>query len=78
MEYVINAVHSTPDGLQIPHIADVELDFVRHIRHLRLILVAHIILLLLITREDTDFPDISFQKAVQNRVAERTGTASNH
>ncbi len=40
-----------------------------------LILVAHIVLLLLIARENADFLDICIEKAAQNGIAERAGAS---
>jgi hypothetical protein len=37
-------------------------------------MMAHIVLLLLVTREDTDFTYVSVQKTVEYGIAERTGT----
>ena len=65
-------MHRSPAGLQIPHIAYVKFDFIRHLRHLCLKLVAHIVLFLFITGEDTDLADVRAQKTVEHGVAERT------
>ena len=78
MEDIVHAVHSGFHRLQIPHIANIELDLVRHFRHLYLKLVAHIILLLLIPGEDADFTDVGLKESIQNSVSEGTGSAGNH
>ena len=71
-------MHRSPAGLQIPHIAYVKFDFVRHLRHSCLKLVAHIVLLLLVSAEHPDFPDIGTQKPIEHRIPEGTGTAGDH
>ncbi len=48
-----------------------------HLRIARLIFVAHIVLFLLIARENADFLDICIEKAAQNGVAERAGASCN-
>ena len=78
MEDVIHAVHGVFDGLQIPHVADVEADFVRHLRHGGLEVVAHVVLLLFVAAEDADFADVGGEEAVEDRVAEGTGAAGEH
>ena len=62
----------------IPDIADEELDLPSRFRHFRLKLMAHVVLLFLVPRENPDFPDIRVQEAVQHRVSEGTGTAGDH
>ena len=64
MEDIVHPMHGPPDGLQVPDIADVKFNFVRHLGHLRLVLMAHIVLLLLVTREDANLANIGSQEAV--------------
>ena len=64
VEDIIHPSHGSPNRLQIPDIANVKLDFVRHFRHPGLVLVAHIVLLLLVSREDADLANIRGEKAV--------------
>ena len=64
MENIVHPGHGSPDRLQIPDIANVKLDFIRHLRHFRLILVAHIVLLLLIPGEDADLANVRGEEAV--------------
>ena len=77
MEDVIHTRHHAPARLQIAHIADIELNFVSHLRISHLILVAHIVLLLLVARENAYFPDVACQKTAQHRIPERPGTPRN-
>ena len=58
MEYVIDAVHGVAHRPDVAHVADVELDLFGDFGHLGLKLVTHIVLLLLIAREDTDLTDV--------------------
>ena len=71
MEYVIDAVHSVAHGLNIAYVTDVKFDFVCHIRHFYLKFVAHIVLLFLVTRKNSDLPDVGGEETVQNGVAKR-------
>lgn len=73
MEYVVDTVHGVAHGPDIAHIADVELDLFGDFGHLGLKLVAHIVLLLLIAREDADLPDVRLEKAIQDGITERAG-----
>ena len=75
---VKDEVHSPEgrgDGPVIPYIADIELDLIRILRIPLLICVAHIVLLLLIPRQNPDLPDIRGQKPVQHRMAKRARPA---
>ena len=64
VEDIVHPGHGPPDGLQVPDVANVKLDFIRHLRHFRLILVAHIVLLLFVPGEDADFANVRGEKAV--------------
>ena len=78
VEDVVHPAHGTTDGLQIPHVANIEFDLIRHFRHLYLKFMAHIVLLLLIAGEDADLADVGRKKAVENGVAERAGPTGDH
>ena len=62
MEDIVRPWHRRAAALQRTYIADVKLNFMSHIRVFGLILVAHIILFLLVARENTDFPNIGTEK----------------
>ena len=64
VENIVHPGHGPPDGLQVPDVADVKLDFIRHLRHPGLVLVAHIVLLLLVPGEDTDLANVRGEEAV--------------
>ena len=70
VEDVIDARHRILQRALVPHIADVELNLVRHLRHPRLEVVPHIVLLLLIPRENADLADVRTKKTIQHGVAE--------
>ena len=53
---------------------DEEFDFSGCLRHFRLELVSHVVLLLLVPGEDADLADVCFQTTVENCVAKGTGT----
>ena len=78
VEDIIHAVHRVFDGCEVPHVADVELDFLCDFGHFRLKLVPHIVLLLLVAGKDPDFTDIRFQKTVQHRISETPRPACDH
>ena len=78
MEDVINTRHSVTDGLGIADIADVELDLLSIFRVFGLKLMAHIILLLFVPGENTDFLQVRIQKVLQNSRTKRTSTTSDH
>ena len=78
MEDVINTGHCVTDRLRIADIADIELYLLGVLRVLGLKLMAHIILLLFITREDTDLLQVRIQEVLQNGRTKRTSTTSDH
>ena len=78
VEDIVHTVHGTLYGSQIPHVADKELNLTGSLGHFGLKLVAHIVLLLFIAGEHTDFLNIRIEKTVQHGIAERTGTTGNH
>ena len=75
MKDVVYPVHHAANRLEIPHVANVKFDLLRRLRHFRLKFVAHIVLLLLVTGEDADLPNVRAKKAVQHGIAEGTGPA---
>ena len=78
VEDVVNTGHSVTDRLGVADITDVELHLLGSVRMLGLKLMAHIVLLLLITGEDTDLLQIRIQEVLQNGRAKRTSTTSDH
>ena len=78
VEDVVNTGHSVTDGLRVADIADVELDLLSGVGMLRLKLMAHIVLLLLVTGEDTNLLQVRIQEVLQNGRTKRTSTTSDH
>ena len=64
VEDIVHPGHGPPDGLQVPDVANVKLDFIRYLRHSGLVLVAHVVLLLLIPGEDADLANVRGEEAV--------------
>ncbi len=58
VEDIVDARHHVAARLQVAHVADVELDLVGHLGIPRLILMAHIVLLLLVARKNANLTDI--------------------
>lgn len=75
VEDVVHPAHGTTDGLQIPHVANIEFDLIRHFRHLYLKFMAHIVLLLLIAGEDADLTDVGGEEVLQHSIAEASRAA---
>ena len=75
MEHIIDALHGVLQRALVAHVTDVELDLARHLRHTRLEVVPHVVLLLLVAREDADLSDIGAKEAVQDGIAETAGAA---
>lgn len=64
MEDKVDAGHHITQALDVAHIADVELDFIVIVRIVGLQLMAHVVLLFLVTAENADLADISRQKCL--------------
>ena len=75
VEHVIDPLHGVLQRAAVAHIANVELDLPRHLRHPRLEVVPHIVLLLLIAAEDAYLTNIRLQEPVQHRIPERSRSA---
>ena len=75
---VVHTRHGVSHRLRIAHVADVELDLLGVLRMLRLQLVAHVVLLLLVTGEDADLPEIGVKKVLEDGGTEGTGAAGDH
>ena len=75
MEDKVDAGHHIAQALDVAHIADVELDFIVIVRIVGLQLMAHVVLLFLVTAENADLADISRQKMLEHGVAKAAGAA---
>lgn len=78
MEDVVNAFHCGLEGTLVADIAYVKFNFVRYFGHLGLIFVAHIVLLLFVAREDSDFAYVGAKEAVEYGVTEGTCSPGDH
>ena len=77
MEDIVYARHCRPTRLQRAHVTDIKLDFPCHLRILHLILMSHIILLLLVTAEDTNLLNIRIQETLQHGISKRPCASRN-
>ena len=73
MEHIIHTAERIQNRVVIPHIAYVEFDFLRVLRIQLLIEMPHIVLLLLVPRENADLRNIRRQKPPQHRIPKRPG-----
>ena len=62
VEDVVDAGHGILDGLRVAHVADVESNFLRCLRMFSLQFMPHVVLFLLIAREDANFFQVRIQK----------------
>ena len=72
MEHIINALHCIMQCAAIANVANIELNFVGHLRHTRLEVVTHIVLLLLVAGENADLTNVRTQETVQDCITETT------
>ena len=77
VEHVVHPFHRILQRAAVAHVANVELYLPRHLRHPRLEVVPHIVLLLLVAREDPNLPNVRPQEPVQHRIPERPRPAGN-
>ena len=68
-EYIVHSAHRDVDALAVANIPDVEL-YLRVLQH-----VPHVVLLLLVPREDADLPDVAVKKATEHGVTETARAA---
>ena len=78
VEDVINTGHGILDRLRVADLADVELHLASSLRVFCLKLMAHIVLLLLVTGENSNLSNIGLQEMFKYCITERTSTTSNH
>ena len=74
-EHVVRPAHRHVNRAPVTHVADVELHLPGPLRVLRLEVVAHVVLLLLVAREDADLPDVRGQEPPQHGVPETARAA---
>ncbi len=64
-------------GLQVADVSDEEFDFMCDVWEFGLVLVTHIVLLLLVAREDANLFDVGAQEALEDCVSETTSASTN-
>ena len=78
VEDVVHAAHGTLERGLVAHVAYVELDLAGCIRIIGLVLMPHVVLLLLVAREDADLSDVGPEETLEDGVAEAPGPAGDH
>lgn len=78
VEDVVHAVHGVAHALGVADVADEEADLGGELGRPLLQAVAHVVLLLLVAREDADLGQVGVHKVLEHRVAERAGAARDH
>lgn len=78
VEDVVHAVHGVAHALGVADVADEEADLGGELRGPLLQAVAHVVLLLLVAREDADLGQVGVHEVLEHGVAERAGAARDH
>jgi hypothetical protein len=76
MEHVVHTLHGVFQRAFVAYVANVELNLIGHFGHASLKIVPHVILLLLIAAEDTDFTNVGAKESVKYGIAEAPCTSS--
>ena len=71
-------MHGVAHGLGVADVADEEADLVGLLRVALLKHVAHVVLLLLVAREDADLADVGLEEVLEHGVAEAPRAAGYH
>lgn len=78
VEDVVDPVHGVAHALGVADVADEEADLGGELGRPLLQAVAHVVLLLLVTREDADLGQVGVHEVLEHGVAERAGAARDH
>ena len=78
MEDVVHTVHRIAHGLGVAHVTDEEANLGGKFRTTLLQAMAHIILLLLVAREDANLLKLGVDEVLEHGVAEAARAARNH
>ena len=78
VEDVVHAVHGVANRLGVAHVADQEPNLRCELGALLLQTVTHVILLLLVAREDADLLEVRVHEVLEHGVAEAARAARNH
>ena len=71
-------MHGVAHALGVADVADEEAHLGGELRGLLLQAVAHVVLLLLVAREDADLGQVGVHEVLEHGVAERAGAARDH
>ena len=78
VEDVVHAAHRALERGLVAHVADIELDLAGCLRIIGLVLMPHVVLLLLVAREDADLLDVCREETLEDGVTEGTGSSGDH
>ena len=78
VEDVVHPRHGVAHGLWIAYVADVELDLLSELRVLRLQIMPHVVLFLLVARENADLLEVGVEKVLEYGGPEGASTAGDH
>ena len=78
VEDVVHAVHGVAHALGVADVADEEAHLGGELGRPLLQAVAHVVLLLLVAREDTDLGQVGVHEVLEHGVAERAGATRDH
>lgn len=78
VEDVVHAVHGVAHALGVADVADEEAHLGGELGRLLLQAVAHVVLLLLVAREDADLGQVGVHEVLEHGVAERAGAPRDH
>ena len=78
MEDVVHAAHRALERGPVAHVADVEFDLAHDLRIIGLVLMPHVVLLLLVARENADLLDVCLEEPPENGIAKAPGPPGDH
>ena len=78
VEDVVHAAHGALERGLVAHVADVEFDLAGCLRIIGLVLMAHVVLLLLVARENADLLDVCLEEPPEDGIAKAPGPPGDH
>lgn len=78
VEDVVHAAHRALERGPVAHVAYVEFDLARDLRIIGLVLMPHVVLLLLVPRENADLLDVCLEKPPEDGIAKAPGPPGDH
>lgn len=73
VEDVVHAAHRALERGPVAHVADVEFNLARDLRIIGLVLMPHVVLLLLVPRENADLLDVCLEEPSEDGIAKAPG-----